>query len=168
VYGGTAISFASAGYIPIDHKYFANNALICDSYAIRYANDHHGIDYNCYYGVRVEEAPVFEWETERDGEWEQTAYHTIEDFSNATGREKNGMVANPLFLSPEGIGAVERVPYAMAPFGQYPQLTNPDAGDLRLKESSPCIDRGLLIPGINDDTTDGRPDMGAFEFKKPN
>ena len=137
VYGGTAISFASAGYIPIDHKYFANNAIICDSYAIRYANDHHWIDYNCYYGIRGEEPPVFEWEIEREGEWVQTAYHSIEEFSRATDSESNGMVADPLFLSTPGAGAVDRVPYAMSPFGHYPQLTNPDAGDLRLKKNKP-------------------------------
>jgi hypothetical protein len=151
--------------IPIDHKYFANNAIVCDNYALRYANDRHWIDYNCYDGVRTEDPLIFEWEINREGSWEQTAYTSIDEFSSTTRRELNGMVADPMFLSTEGAGAVERMPYAMSAFGDYPQLTGPDAGvDLRLKKTSPCIDMGLLIPGINDKTPDGRPDMGAFEF----
>ena len=163
-YGGTAISFASAGTIPINHKYFANNAIICDNFALRYANDRYWIDYNCYYGVSAGEPLVFEWEVEREGKWKQTLYNSIEEFSSTTRRELNGMVSDPMFLSTEGAGATQRVPYAIAPFGYYPQLTSPDVGDLRLKKTSPCIDMGLLIPGINDKTPDGRPDMGAFEF----
>lgn len=163
-YGGTAISFASAGMIPIDHKYFANNAIICDHFALRIANDRYSIDYNCYSGVRTEVPIVFEWELEREGRWEQSAYTSMEEFSSATHRELNGIVADPMFLSTIGAGAVERVHYEMAQFGDYPQLTSPNTGDLRLKKVSPCINRGLLIPGINDKTPDGRPDMGAFEF----
>ncbi len=48
-----------------------------------------------------------------------------------------------------------------------PALTNPRAGDFTLLSSSPNIDRGVLIPGINDDFTGNAPDIGAYEFVPP-
>ncbi|MEX2159811.1 MAG: right-handed parallel beta-helix repeat-containing protein [Dehalococcoidia bacterium] len=38
---------------------------------------------------------------------------------------------------------------------------------LRLLAGSPLIDRGTLIPGINDDYGGSAPDIGAFEFPSP-
>jgi hypothetical protein len=48
-----------------------------------------------------------------------------------------------------------------------PELTNPRAGDFTLLSSSPNIDRGVLIAGINDDFTGNAPDVGAYEFVPP-
>ena len=48
-----------------------------------------------------------------------------------------------------------------------PGLTNPRAGDFTLLSSSPNIDRGVLIPGINDNFTGNAPDVGAYEFVLP-
>ena len=48
-----------------------------------------------------------------------------------------------------------------------PGLTNPRGGDFTLLSSSPNIDRGVLIPGINDDFTGSAPDVGAYEFVAP-
>ncbi|MFC2125970.1 right-handed parallel beta-helix repeat-containing protein, partial [Bacteroidota bacterium] len=163
-YGGTAISFASANSIFNDHKYFANNIFISDGFGIRYANDRYWIDYNCYHYIRDEQPVIFQWEVEKDGKWESIEYTSIEEFAGTSGREQHGMLADPMFVSIKGMGALERVPYSMAPFGYYPQVSNMDAGDLHLKKTSPCIDQGLLIPGINDKVSDGKPDMGAFEF----
>jgi hypothetical protein len=39
---------------------------------------------------------------------------------------------------------------------------------MHLKKTSPCIDQGLLITGINDRIPDGMPDIGAFEFENYN
>jgi len=44
-----------------------------------------------------------------------------------------------------------------------PALSNPNGGDFTLLSSSPNIDRGLLIPGINDTFTGSAPDIGAYE-----
>jgi len=35
---------------------------------------------------------------------------------------------------------------------------------MTLKSGSPGIDAGVVIPGITDNATDGKPDLGAFEF----
>jgi len=44
-----------------------------------------------------------------------------------------------------------------------PALTNPGGGDLTLLSSSPNIDKGVMISGINDQFSGGAPDVGAFE-----
>lgn len=44
-----------------------------------------------------------------------------------------------------------------------PGLANPGAGNFTLLASSPNIDRGVLIPGINDDFMGNAPDIGAYE-----
>lgn len=44
-----------------------------------------------------------------------------------------------------------------------PGFANPAAGDFSLLPSSPNIDRGVLIPGIDDQFMGSAPDIGAFE-----
>lgn len=45
-----------------------------------------------------------------------------------------------------------------------PQLVAPAAGDFRLAAGSAAIDRGTVLPGINDGYAGAAPDLGAFEF----
>lgn len=66
-------------------------------------------------------------------------YRTIED-----ARTKRGVFANCISTDPE--------------------FTDAQQGDFNLKPSSPCIDAGVVVPGINDGRFDGEaPDLGAFE-----
>ncbi|MBN1906474.1 MAG: right-handed parallel beta-helix repeat-containing protein [Deltaproteobacteria bacterium] len=44
-----------------------------------------------------------------------------------------------------------------------PGFSDPASGDYTLSSGSPLIDRGLIIPGINDDYAGAAPDTGAFE-----
>ena len=44
-----------------------------------------------------------------------------------------------------------------------PGFTNPTGGDFTLLPTSPNIDRGVVLPGINDDFTGDAPDVGAYE-----
>lgn len=45
-----------------------------------------------------------------------------------------------------------------------PKFMDPSSGDFRLREGSPAIDAGKIIPGVNDTVYNGaRPDIGAFE-----
>lgn len=48
---------------------------------------------------------------------------------------------------------------------EAPALTNPQHGDFTLNASSPNIDRGVLIHGINDDFRGDAPDVGAYEYQ---
>lgn len=70
--------------------------------------------------------------------WENVRYNTIRNLCSATGLECNG-------------------------YENAPGLTNPSGGDFTLLSSSPNIDRGMVIPGINDNFTGKAPDVGAFE-----
>ncbi len=49
-------------------------------------------------------------------------------------------------------------------YEDLPKLSNPTKGDFTLLPSSPNIDRGVPIPGINDGFVGDAPDLGAFEY----
>jgi hypothetical protein len=70
--------------------------------------------------------------------WENVPYNTITELCTATRLECNG------HESPPG-------------------LANPSGGDVTLLPSSPNIDRGVIIPGINDGFTGSAPDIGLYE-----
>ncbi len=71
--------------------------------------------------------------------WENVNYNTISALCAASGLECNGY-ENP------------------------PGFSNPTGGDFTLLPASPNIDRGVLLPGINDDFIGSAPDVGAYEF----
>jgi parallel beta-helix repeat protein len=72
--------------------------------------------------------------------WGATDYATLPAFAAGTGREIHGLAVNPGF-------------------------SDTVAGDFRLRTGSPLIDRGVLIPGVNEDYVGRAPDIGAFEFR---
>jgi hypothetical protein len=72
------------------------------------------------------------------------AYTTFEEFRAATGYELHGISADSQFV-------------------------NPDADDVTLQSTSPCIDKGVVLPGFNDANSPwpyqgSAPDIGAFEY----
>ena len=81
------------------------------------------------------------WYTTRSPhfKWESVDYASIAQLCTATGLECNGH-ENP------------------------PGLSNPQNGDFSLLSSSPNIDQGVLIPGINDGFSGSAPDIGAYEY----
>lgn len=83
------------------------------------------------------------WHTTRGADephfkWENVRYDTIELLCEATDLECNG-------------------------HEDEPGLADPAGGDFTLSASSPNIDRGISIPGINDDAV-GAPDLGCCEY----
>jgi hypothetical protein len=48
-------------------------------------------------------------------------------------------------------------------YEDVPGLTNPAGGDFTLLPSSPNVDHGVLVPGINDTFSGTAPDVGAYE-----
>lgn len=69
--------------------------------------------------------------------WKNTNYSSLASLRTATGFEAQGKSGNPLFVS---------------------------ATNFHLQGSSPAIDGGLVIPGVNDGWFGVAPDMGAFEL----
>jgi hypothetical protein len=76
-------------------------------------------------------------------QWENVFYNNLAGLCTATGFECNGLEKNP-------------------------QFANPAIGIFTLLSSSPDIDKGVLLPGINDNFTGIAPDLGAFEFGSVN
>ncbi len=83
------------------------------------------------------------WYTTRGSEgphfkWENKNYKTITALCTGTGLECSG-------------------------YEDVPGFTNPEGGDFTLLPSSPNVDHGVVIPGINDDFEGNAPDAGAYE-----
>ncbi len=83
------------------------------------------------------------WHTTRGAagphfKWEKKNYNTITALCTGTGLECRG-------------------------YEDVPGFVNPDSGDFTLLQSSPNVDRGVVIPGINDVFEGNAPDVGAYE-----
>lgn len=72
--------------------------------------------------------------------WENVNYNTVAQLCTARGLECSG-------------------------YEDVPGFANPGGGDFTLLASSPNIDRGTLIPGINDSFKGNAPDAGAHEYE---
>ncbi len=70
--------------------------------------------------------------------WDGVRYPTLTDFQDGTAQEISGISAAPGFTAPQN-------------------------GDYTLTASSPLVDRGVVVPGINDGYHGSAPDIGAFE-----
>jgi hypothetical protein len=68
-----------------------------------------------------------------------TYYKSLPEVTSGTGWLKHGISADPLFR-------------------------DPSSGDVRLAAGSPCLDRGILLPGINEHFHGRAPDLGTIEF----
>jgi len=71
--------------------------------------------------------------------WDNIDYYNLKEFCKATGLDCNSYTDNPGLIDPKG-------------------------GFFTLRANSPNIDRGILIPGINDTFTGNAPDIGAYEY----
>jgi hypothetical protein len=105
------------------------------------------LDYNCYYNTPSTGFRVFHAEGER--------HDSLLSFRAVTGQEMNGMYADPQFVSTPDLGKYKEA--------ETPPARDVSIGDLRLKPTSPCIDKGAVIRGINEDFKGKAPDIGAFE-----
>lgn len=71
--------------------------------------------------------------------WEGNRYSTIAEFSSATSQEIHGV-------------------------SFYPDFVDTSAYNFHLNETSRLIDKGVIIPGINDSFYNDAPDIGCFEY----
>ena len=108
-------------------------------------NIFHGTRYAfevCFEGNTGHDWDYDNWHTTRGSDephfkWEDVRYDTMAELCTATGLECNGHEDDP-------------------------GLTDPSNGEFTLVPGSPNIDRGVSIPGINDDSV-GAPDIGCCE-----
>jgi hypothetical protein len=138
--------------LPFAGKVLRNNLFISGKTYITSGRLGSSLDYNAYWifpGGPKEESR-FEWEG-------GGKYGSLEDFFKGTGNEKHGLIADPQVVK------------------LLPELTSADLlrlraedreieFDLRLTPGSPCVGRGVHIPGIHQDLGRG-PDLGAFELQ---
>ena len=62
--------------------------------------------------------------------------------------------------------AAKRLPFFKDAIFANPKLVDPANGNYRLRQDSPAIDAGVVIPGVNDTRVRGKaPDVGAIEFR---
>ncbi|WP_386071253.1 right-handed parallel beta-helix repeat-containing protein [Tahibacter sp. UC22_41] len=79
--------------------------------------------------------------------------------TTATNRLASWMSTNYTNLAAFQAGAQQEIHGVFAP----PGLVAAAAGDFRLRSDSAAIDRGAVLPGINDGYAGAAPDLGAFE-----
>jgi len=131
---------------PFQTQFYRNNIFCANAYAFRLrgaplpTND---IDYNCWYSRDLDWSVGYSGTREKrlffiDGK----EYPYLEEVTRVFGWEKHGLHADPLF-------------------------NNPDRADFTLRPDSPCLDRGALLPNINDGYAGAAPDLGAFERERP-
>lgn len=165
-WAGMALSFPPGDTMPISNKAFKNNAIIGKTHAVRCGNDGYILDYNCYWTVPGAAPANFTWQTKDGNTWsEEKKYPTIEEFTAATGQEKHGLYADPLFTSTPDIGTIKWANFGRTAISAYPLVPDDSVGNLHLKGNSPCIDAGTVIRGINEGFLGKAPDIGAFEEK---
>jgi hypothetical protein len=153
--GGTGISFAPT--LPCTNKVLKNNIVIVNEWCVRAWRKDNVLDYNCYYHI-PNRAP-------RRFQADKKTLQTIADFAKATGQEMHGLYADPLFTVADDAGAYP-APTADVSLSAMRAKAHIRPRDLRLRPGSPCIDRGVVIRGINDDFHGKAPDIGAIEFTK--
>jgi hypothetical protein len=150
--GGTAVSFSPT--LPCTNKVFKNNVVMVNEWCVRAWRPGNAFDYNCYYHI-PNRAP-------RRFQTEKKTLSTIADFAKATGQEGHGLYADPLFAVSEDAGKYAS-PGLGTTLSDIVVLRDAKSGELRLRAGSPCIDRGVVIRGINEDFRGKAPDIGAFE-----
>jgi len=94
-------------------------------------------------------------------------YASLEKFRESTGQEEHGLsVDYDIFVDadpPRFKGFSE----TYQDLGSCYPIYHPGEADFRLKADASAVDRGVLLPGINEDFTGAGPDLGAYERGRP-
>jgi hypothetical protein len=81
----------------------------------------------------------------------QSNYESLEQFAAATGHERHGIL-------------VDYDSFVQAAPPQRGVTTAPDQWDLRLRPQAVAVDRGCLLPTVNDHFAGTAPDLGCYEL----
>jgi hypothetical protein len=153
---------------PASNVHFRNNLVLAQGagdtvFAVGTYTNYSSSDYN---GFRpnpgVENS--FEWSTpapEERAVYSKSPishrFKTLADYTKATAQDAHSVLLD----------------YDVFVHVQIPDRTDPqrlyktDSQDLRLKPGSAAIDKGIVLPTINDDFSGRAPDLGAYELDRP-
>jgi hypothetical protein len=155
--GGTGIRTDTGGgtngisNLTIHHNQVANSAgrfgIVIGSLSPKEANFGHS-------GIRVYnntvDSDIYAWSPQPD--W------------SAIGTQiKNNIALGKIFADPSNGATIQN----NLDYSVNVKLVNSTKGDFHLQSSSPAINAGVIIPGINDKVPDGKPDIGALEYGQP-
>ncbi len=128
----------------ITGQHFRNNIFFGDGLAlnaIEGVSSDNDWDYDLWYNLDVQWMKSYTAESSRRRLFKLASklVNSLSQFQELTGWEQHGLYVDPLFADPVN-------------------------GDLRLRPESPGVDRGVVLPNINDGFKGKAPDMGAYEW----
>jgi hypothetical protein len=153
---------------PVSNVHFRNNLFLGDGWADPVFNPRTYTNYSTsdYNGFRPNPgvADAFEWgspDFEKKADYSHDLvvrkFASLDEYRRATGQERHSILVD--------YDAFEN---AALPDKADPQrLYDPRDFDFRLKPGSAAIDKGELLPNIDDDMTGRAPDLGALEAGRP-
>jgi hypothetical protein len=90
---------------------------------------------------------------------ETRQYATFEEYTSATGQDRNSVLVDyDVFVN---VPRLERDPATVQRLYDFEDF------DFRLRPGSAAVDRGVVIPNVNDGFTGVAPDLGALEAGQP-
>jgi hypothetical protein len=153
---------------PASNVHYRNNLILGDGWAdpvlnLRTYTNYSSSDYN---GFRPNPgvADAFEWnsppfETAADYKAQPATRHfkSLKEYSDTAKQEQHSILLDyDTFVN-------VKIPDKADP----QRLYKPEELDFRLKPGSAAVDKGVLLPSINDDFTGKAPDLGAYELDRP-
>lgn len=172
-YHNTFSTFNLRHFNPCSNVHFRNNLYVppddetyysaCSMYSF---TSYSTSDYNGYRIHSGMDKPI-RWNTPKNGKRrdydlpnDPTVYSGFEELAAATGQEGHSIqVDEDIFV--KWVSPIWAKYYQEA--AAYP-LYYPEQLDFRLKPEAVAIDKGLVLPNINDNFTGDAPDLGAIEY----
>lgn len=94
-----------------------------------------------------------------DPSLERRQYATFEEYSNATGQDRHSVLVDyDVFVN---VPKLDRDPRTVQRLYKFEDF------DFRLRSGAAAIDRGVVIPNVNDGFAGSAPDLGALEAGQP-
>jgi hypothetical protein len=165
-YNNTIVGEGRAG--PVSNLHFRNNLILAQGafdpvFAVTTYTNYSSSDFN---GFRINpgKADSFEWNSPAFGVAAafgqtpvQRRYGSLREYGEATKQDQHSVLVD--------YDAFVRVPI---PDPADPQrVYTPDGFDFSLRPGSVAIDAGVELPTITDGFTGRAPDLGAFEYGRP-
>ena len=141
-------------YIPDDFR----GIFFMDTYTSYTTSDYNGFRPNEGYDMQ------FAWNSPAGGALtdyvnprEVRTFRTLEELCNATGQECNGILVDyDIFQN-----------VRKADLSDFTKIYKTEELDFQLKPDAVAVDKGCILPNINDDFSGQAPDLGALEVGRP-